>query len=102
MLGWMIVYRLPKGVDDATRVEFRQRFLGATTTSHGGKYKSHRHGLLERLPHRRIIPGVVVVGRNDHAEVEKFLREQGAEVWAREVVLHQDDLPYLSAPPPQG
>lgn len=99
MRGWIIVHRLPRGASDAERVAFRQRFLGATTTSHGGKYKSHREGLLERIPHRRIMPGVVLVGREAREEVEGFLREQGVDHWTWEVVLREDDLRYLTSPP---
>lgn len=101
MHGWIVVYRLPLGASDVERVKFRQRLIGATTTSWGGKYKHHRVGLLEGLPHRLVMPGVVLVRESDRQEVERFLEEWRAGLMLREVKLVEEDLSYLR-PGPRG
>lgn len=95
MRGSIIVYRLPAGASESDRVTFRHRLIGATTTSWGGKYRHHREGLLETIPHRAILPGVIMVGPDDVARVEEFLEEWRAALLVREVVLASEDLPYF-------
>lgn len=98
MRGWIVVYQLPPGVTQAKRVGFRQRFIGAVTTSHGGRYQSHRHGLLEQIPHRRLIPGVLLLEDAGRAEVEEFLRREGATYWVREIILTEEDRRFVQRP----
>ena len=90
--GWIVVYRLPPGSTQIDRVTFRQRLLGATTTSWEGRYRYHRGGLLEEVPHRAVMPGVILIGPDDRAKVEAFLKEWKAGLLFREVVLDTRDL----------
>lgn len=99
MRVWLVVYQLKRGLSDSERVMFRQRFLGATTTSHEGRYASHRQGFLESFPHRRLIPGVLIVTADAKDAVVAFLRKERAEVWAREVVTVDEDETYLHPGP---
>ncbi|MCA1820002.1 MAG: hypothetical protein LC620_08160 [Halobacteriales archaeon] len=92
MRGWILVYRLPEGASQTDRVKFRQRLLGATTTSWEGRYSYHREGLLERIPHRFVMPGVVLVGPDHRAAVQAFLKKWKAALLIREVALEPEDL----------
>ena len=95
MRGWIIVYRLPAGSTQTDRVKFRQRLLGATTTSWEGRYRYHRAGLLEEVPHRAVMPGVILIGPDDRAKVESFLKEWKAALLVREVALETRDLSHF-------
>jgi hypothetical protein len=93
--GWIVVYRLPPGATQTDRVTFRQRLLGATTSSWQGRYRFHREGLLEEVPHRAVMPGVILVGPDDRAKVEAFLKEWKAVLLVKEVVLETQDLSHF-------
>lgn len=95
MRGLIVVYRLPPGSSESDRVTFRHRLIGATTTSWGGKYRHHREGLLEEVPHRAVMPGVILIGPDDRAKVESFLKEWKAALLVREVVLENQDLSHF-------
>ena len=50
-----------------------------------------RKGLLDEIPHVRLIRGVVIVRTEDAGRVTAFLEGFGAEVHARTVTLTRDD-----------
>jgi hypothetical protein len=91
MRGKIVAFRVYKNTDAATTNRFCQKFYGQDTTSHGGKYRSHKHGLLEDIPHVKLIRGVIILPEKDLETVLKFLNEFNAEVYVREVVLTPDD-----------
>lgn len=97
MKGWIIVFRLPTGTAQNVRVRFGQRFWGQTTTSHGGRYRFHRSGLMEEVPHRKLARGVILVRSDGLGRVRSFLADHGAETHIREVTLEDEDLDHLSA-----
>ena len=70
---------------------FVQKFYGQDTTSHGGKYKHHRRGLLENIPHIRLIRGVIIVRDVDLGVVVDFLNQYNAEVWVWDIMLSPED-----------
>lgn len=91
MRGVLIAFRVYKNTDAATTNRFCQKFYGQDTTSHRGKYRFHKRGLLEDIPHVRLIRSAVIVLEKDLKTVLKFLKEFNAEVHVREVVLTQAD-----------
>jgi len=70
---------------------FVQKFYGQDATSHGGKYKHHRRGLLEDIPHIRLIRGVVIVREVDLEGVVDFLNQYNAELWVWDIMLSPED-----------
>lgn len=91
MRGLLIAYRVFKNTDAATTNRFCQKFYGQDVTSHGGKYRSHKQGLLEEIPHVKLIRGVIIVYKKHAETVLRFLKEFNAEVHLREVVLTPED-----------
>lgn len=76
--GAIIVYRLPPGFPMARRVRFGEKVWGQVRSS-GGR-RSHRHGVLERVPHWKVARGVVVVRAEDGLRVVHELQRWEAEV----------------------
>ena len=76
--GAIIVYRLPPGFPMVRRVRFGEKVWGQVRTS-GGR-RSHRHGVLERVPHWKVARGVVVVRAEDGQRVIRELKRWEAEV----------------------
>ena len=90
----MIAFRLAK-YDKNRASELVKQLYGQATSSHGGRYRYRRRGLLDDIPHCRVIRGVLILRARDADRVAGWLRERGAEVHAREVRLTQEDLPHL-------
>ncbi len=99
MRGWVVAYRLPTGSPDVDRVKFRQRLIGATTTSWGGKYQHHREGLLERIPHWRVMPGLLLLTDEGVEELDVLLREWDARLLLKQVELARDDVAHVKPRP---
>jgi len=64
-----------------------------------GKYKYHRRGLLESIPHIRFIRGVIVVRGVDLGVVVDFLNKYNAELWVWDVTLSSEDEKTLTREP---
>jgi len=65
MDGLLIAFTVPAGKNKTKSNIFAKKFYGQDSTSHKGKYKYHRHGLLDEIPYRKLIRGVVIVKTED-------------------------------------
>jgi len=88
--GILIAFRLSE-YDKNRASDLVKRLYGQETSSHGGKYRYRRKGLLEGVPHRRLIRGVIVLRVEDEKRVVRLLRELDAEVYVRRVELTVED-----------
>ena len=70
---------------------FCQKFYRQDTSSHGGKYRHHKRGLLEDILHVKFIRSVITVSTRDVDKVIGFPRELNAEVHVRDVTLTPED-----------
>src|SRR3990170_580171 len=82
MDGVLIAFRLAR-YDKNRASELVKRLYGQATSSHGGRYRYRRRGLLDDLPHRRLIRCVLILRAEDADRVAGWLRELGAEVHVR-------------------
>lgn len=95
MKGTLIAYRLKPPQDPNTASMLVKKLYGQDTTSHKGKYRYRRQGLLDTIPSRRLIRGVIIVRMEDEDKVVKLLEEFGAEIYVREVILTKRDIKLL-------
>ena len=93
--GILIAFRLSE-YDKNSASDLVKRLYGQETSSHGGKYRYRRPGLLDGVPHRRLIRGVIVLKVEDEKRVVRLLRELGAEVHVRRVELTVEDRKVLN------
>ncbi|MEA1904292.1 MAG: hypothetical protein U9M97_00170 [Candidatus Hadarchaeota archaeon] len=89
MKGRLIAFRVFKRLGQRRTNQFCKQFYGQDTTTQGKKYR--RRGVLDRIPHRKLIRGVLVVSTKNADEIVKFLRKFNAEVHVREVSLTPED-----------
>ncbi len=68
-----------------------KRLCGPRTSSHGGKYVYRRKGLLDEIPHVRLIRGVIIVRTEDAGSVVGSLEVFDGEVYTRRVGLMRAD-----------
>ncbi|MEM0135485.1 MAG: hypothetical protein QXU18_09750 [Thermoplasmatales archaeon] len=96
MNGTMILFQFPEKTDHNIVNKFMQKFYGQDSTSWNGKYKYHRHGFLEEIPHRKLLRGVVILRSEDVARVLDFLGKYSLTLHVREIKLTADDEKTLS------
>jgi hypothetical protein len=98
MEGILVVYKMPKGSSNTEYGRLVKRLYGQRTSSHGGMYEYRRRGLLDDVPSRRLIRGVLIVRKEDQLKVVELLKDLGAEVHLRSVVLTDEDRKALGLP----
>ena len=86
--GTLIAYRTDGATKTATS-RVAQKLYGQDTTSRG--YRIRRHGLLENIPHVRLIRGVIVIRDADAEVVRLLLTKLGCEIQERRVQLTPTD-----------
>ena len=72
-----------------------KKLYGQETSSGGYSYR--RKGLLDGIPHRRLIRGVFLVRVHDGPPVRRLLQELGCETHVRRVILAPGDERVLKA-----
>lgn len=93
MQGRLIAYR-STGANSTATSRIAQKLYGQDTTSRG--YKVRRRGLLDDVPHVRLIRGVIVIQPSHEAAVKKLLTSLGCEIHVRSVELTSADLKTLA------
>lgn len=96
MMGKILVFRFPKKTNQKSLNQFCKKFYGQETSSHGGKYRYKRKGLLDNIPHIKLIGGVVIVSNVNVDRLIQFLKEYDAEFFVRDVTLLPEDEVILS------
>ncbi len=95
MDGTIILFRMKPKTPSKVVNKFCKEFYGQDTSSHHGKYQYRRHGILDDIPHHRIIRQVVIVRTEDAVRVVEFLEKNDALVHTRVVELTGEDLIFL-------
>ena len=90
-MGKILVYTL-RGTNAVERNYFCKHFWGQETSSNRGKYRYRREGLLDHIPHRKLIRGALIIPQEYGDEVAEFLNKFDAEVYVRDVRLTPDDI----------
>ncbi|EQD33786.1 hypothetical protein B2A_12975 [mine drainage metagenome] len=91
----VVVFRLPAGTPNRELGRFVKKFYGQETSSWEGKYSYRRRGLLDGIPHRKLLRGVVILRQADLGRVLAFLDEWKAEVQVRGISPTGEDLALL-------
>ena len=98
MRGTLIAFTVPTGGDRTKSSAFAKRFYGQETSAQHGRYRSRRHGLLDDIPHNKIIRGVIIVRTEDEEKVTSFLERHSAIYHVRNVELTDEDRIVLDMP----
>lgn len=91
MEGNIIIFRILKNAGHTKTNNFCKKFYGQDTSCQKGKYKYRRQGLLDEIPHRKLIRGVLIIKKKDTPKIVKFLKEYGAEFHTRNITLTASD-----------
>ncbi len=91
MMGKILVFYFPKKTNQKTLNQFCKKFYGQNTSSHGGKYNYRRKGLLDTIPHIKVMGGVLLASTENADIIIHFLKEYGVELFVRDVTLQLED-----------
>ena len=75
--------------------KFVKRFYGQETSTRSGKYRYRRRGLLDSIPHRKLLRGVIIIRKSDLETVMKLLIQWNAVVDQRIIEPTEEDLQML-------
>ncbi|MFB6216429.1 MAG: hypothetical protein ABEJ72_05625 [Candidatus Aenigmatarchaeota archaeon] len=96
MDGAIVIYQI-RNLPQAKKVKFGREFRGYTDKSNKGQYEYYREGLLDEIPHRKFIRGVLLIRREDREEMLDFMEEYEVKVHTRNVELTSEDIEILSS-----
>ena len=91
MKGALIAFTVPTGKDRTRASAFAKAFYGQETSSHHGKYRYRRHGLMDEIPYNKLIRGAIIIRTDDVGRVTEFLEQHSAEYHVRVVELTERD-----------
>ena len=95
MEACILVFHLPKKMNNSDLGKFVKRFYGQETSTQKGKYRYRRKGLLDQIPHRKLLRGVIIIRKSDLETVMKLLIEWNAVVDQRIIEPTEEDLKML-------
>ena len=73
----LVVFHLPEGSPVAKHRALRRAVYGEDTSSHGGRYRYRRRGVLDEVRHVRLYWGAVIVKKEEWPRVRRVLDEWG-------------------------
>ena len=91
----ILIFSLRREMSSSEKVKFCQYFYGGDTVTWKGKYRHHRHGLLEGIPHRKIAKSVIIIRSSDLGKVMNYVRDKVEEIHVRTIVLTKSDVKAL-------
>jgi hypothetical protein len=95
MEACILVFHLPKKMNNSDLGKFMKRFYGQETSTQKGKYRYRRKGLLDQIPHRKLLRGVIIIRKSDLETVMKLLNQWNAVVDQRIIEPTEEDLKML-------
>ena len=90
-LGKIIVFKLAATNDSSSMKKFCRQFYGYLDRSCNYRYQYRRRGLLDEHPHLKLQRGVLVVRKEDATPILSFLESYNAEIFARDILLQEED-----------
>ena len=91
----ILIFHLPQGMKNSDLGKFVKRFYGQETSAQKGKYRYRRKGLLDQIPHRKLLRGVIIIRESDLGTVMNLLIEWNAVVDQRIIEPTEEDLKML-------
>ena len=89
------LFSLRKDLSSSEKTGFCQGFYGDDTITWKGRYRYHRHGLLDDIPHRKIAKSVIIIRSSDLEMVKNYVRDKVEEIHVRTIVLTEEDISAL-------
>ncbi|MBI4739240.1 hypothetical protein HY772_06830 [Candidatus Woesearchaeota archaeon] len=103
MDAMLVVFHLSEGTPSNVHKRFRRVIYGEATSSWGGRYRYHREGILDTVPHVWLYWGVVIIKSSDYKKLKEIFNQYPVVVKKRTVKCIKGDSRELSkSPNPEG
>lgn len=90
-LGKIIVFKMAPTNDRSTMNRFCRQFYGYLDRSSNYRYRYERKGFLDDYLYIKPHKGVIVVRKEDAEPILSFLKSYNAEIFARDIILQEED-----------
>jgi len=98
MRAVVVVFHLPKGTPMKVHKQFGRAIYGENTSSWKGKYRYHRKGLLDDIPHVKLYWGSLILLERDLHLLERVFKAFSVEYAWREIKPLASDIKALEVP----
>lgn len=75
-----IIFYSQKELNQKQKTKLKKELSGHNDTSHGGKYKYYRKGLLDTVTHIKPANGTLIIQEKDHQKVIKLLKKHNTKI----------------------
>jgi len=96
MNGVLIAFKVFEHLGNKKAVKFFRELYGYRDYSNNGKYTYHRKGLLDGIPHVKLVRGVIIMNNKDLNTITNFMERFKVEYHVRTVVLTKQDQEMLT------
>ncbi|PIZ53971.1 hypothetical protein COY26_00405 [Candidatus Woesearchaeota archaeon CG_4_10_14_0_2_um_filter_33_10] len=91
MQGMLIAFKVFDHLTSKKAVNFFRGLYGYKDYSNNGKYTYSRKGLLDDIPHVKLIRGLIIMDKKDSNKIIDFMNKSKVEFYVRTVVLTKED-----------
>jgi len=72
--------------------QIRKQLIGHNDTSHKGKYKYRRNGLLDKIPHLKPSKSTIIAPLKESEQIIKLLNKYNATIKIYDIQIKESDL----------
>jgi len=91
-IGTIIVFRVLAQNNKSIMNRFCRQFYGYLDRSNNYEYQYHRKGFLDDFQYIKPLRGVIVVKKEASEKIISFLESYNAEIYARDIILQDEDI----------
>ena len=81
-----------KSIQRKDIVSLHRKLYGYIDYSQNGKYKYHRQGILDKIPHLNPTRSVIITSKNHSQKIVDLLKKCTNNIFMREIILTEKDM----------
>lgn len=86
-----VIFYSQKRILPKERTKFKKELAGHNDSSHGGKYKYRKKGLLDSIEHIKPCHAALIVKGKDYGRITRLIKKYGIPYSAYNIELRQKD-----------
>ncbi len=91
--GKIICYNIKaSNISRSDTDRFLRELAGHNDKSNYGKYTYRKRGILDEMPHIKLVRSVIVVSSNKSTPIINLIKKYGINAYIRDILLTEDDI----------
>jgi len=91
--GKLICYNIKaSNISRSDTDRFLRELAGHNDKSNHGKYTYRKRGILDEIPHIKLVRSVIVVSSNKSTQIINLIKKYGINAYIRDILLTEDDI----------